>query len=320
MNLATMPHGPQGDDSPKAGSLEILTAAGDALDLYAITAARRSLESLDAAQVSESEEIRFPLRDLDVVIMNAPFTDNRKRSRKFGAAAIKAMQRHELDIRNRLQARDPAAGRVITTNSIRTFFTPLADQLLRTDWGVLAKVIPATACTGASGVEERRFLAERFHVERIVTTHDPKRINFSENTSIHECLLVCRRHPDGERPPTAFVSLRVMPDNAEDAIEAADAIVSGKPSRWGNVLDWPADRMRSGDWTPVQWFDGTLAQSAWELERNALLEPGGLRYQIGPAEPAYPGRVRSLRRRGAGVDSGFPLSQRRSEAHPARRA
>ncbi len=282
MNLATMPHGPRGDDSPKAGSLEILTAAGDALDLHSMTSARRSLESLDAAQVSESERIRFPLHDLDAVIMNAPFTDNRKRSRKFGALAIKAMQRHELDIRDRLLARDPAAGRVITTNSVRTFFTPLADQLLRTDRGVLAKVIPATACTGASGVDERRFLAERFHVERIVTTHDPKRINFSENTSIHECLLVCRRRPQGERPSTEFVSLRVMPDSVEEAIEAADAILSGNPGRWGNVHHWPADRVCDGNWTPAQWFDGALAQAAWELDHNALLEPAGLRHAIGP--------------------------------------
>ncbi len=283
MNLATMPHGPQGDDSPKAGSLEVLTAAGDALDLHSMTAAQRSLESLDAAQINESEEIRFPLHDLDAVIMNAPFTDNRKRSRKFGTEAIKAMQRHELNIRDRLLARDQAAGRVITTNSIRTFFTPLADQLLRTERGVLAKVIPATACTGASGVNERRFLAERFHVERIVTTHDPRRINFSENTSIHECLLVCRRRPHGERLPTAFISLRIMPTNADQAVEAADAIVSGDLGRWGSVLHWPADRVCDGDWTPVQWFDGALAQAGWELERSALLEPAGLRYRIGPA-------------------------------------
>ena len=283
MNLVTMPHGPQADGSLKAGSLEILTAADDAQDLHAMTAPRRSLKSLDAAQVAESEEIRFPLHDLDAVIVNAPFTDNRKRSRKFGVEAVKEMQRHELDIRDRVQKRDPAAGGVITTNSISTFFTPLAERLLQPERGILAKVVPATACTGASGVAERRFLAERFHIERIVTTHDPKRINFSENTSIHECLLVCRRHPDGERPPTAFASLRVMPNSAEEAIEAADAIVSGSSGYWGNVLHWPADRVRSGDWTPVQWFDSTLAQSAWQLERNASLEPGGLRCQIGPA-------------------------------------
>ena len=122
MNLVTMPHGPQSDGIPKAGSLEILTAANDAMDLFSMMTPRRSLETLDAAQVDESETIRFPLHDLDTVIMNAPFTDNAKRGRKFGAEAIKAMQSHELDIRNRLQDRDPAAGGVITTNSIRTFF------------------------------------------------------------------------------------------------------------------------------------------------------------------------------------------------------
>ena len=233
MNLLTMPHGPQTDGSFKAGSLEILTADAQRLDLFETARPRSSFGDFDAAQVNESEEIRYPLRHLDAVIMNAPFTDNRKRGRKFSAEAVKGMQSNEIVIRDRLQSSDQMAGQVITTNSIRTFFTPLADQLLKPDKGVLAKVIPATACIGASGEDERRFLAERFHVERIVTTHDPKRINFSENTSIHECLLICRRHPCGERPPTQFVSLGRMPESAEEAIAAADAIASGLPGRWG---------------------------------------------------------------------------------------
>ena len=283
MNLVTMPHGPQADGPPKAGSLAILDAAEDSPDLRALSAPRRTLEALDATQVSESKEIRFPLRDLDAVIMNAPFTDNRKRGRKFSAEAVSEMQKRELDIRDRLQQRDPAAGRVITTNSIATFFTPLADQLLRPERGTLAKVIPATACTGASGVAERRFIAERFHVERIVTTHDPKRINFSENTSIHECLLICRRHPRGERPPTEFVSLRRMPKNAGEALVAADSIASGNVGDWGRVHLWPAERIKSGDWTPVQWLDGALAELALDLDANPCLEPAGLRFDIGPA-------------------------------------
>jgi len=147
----------------------------------------------------------------------------------------------------------------------------------------LAKVIPATACIVASGVEERRFLAERFHVERIITTHDPKRINFSENTSIHECLLICRRWPEGERPPTEFVSLRRMPESAAEAVEAADALAAGVPGQWGNVQTWPAERVRDGDWTPVQWYDGALAEAAVALESNEKLEPAGLRFEIGPA-------------------------------------
>ena len=282
MNLVTMPHGPQNDGTPRAGSLEILNAADDDRDLYAMTAPRRALENLDAAQVSGSEEIQFPLRDLDGVIMNAPFTDNRKRGRKFGDDEVKQMQRHELDIRDRLQRCDPAAAGAITTNSIRTFFTPLAEGLLNSHHGVLAKVLPVTACTGAAGLAERRFLAERFHVERIVTTHDPRRIAFSENTTIHECLLVCRRHTTEDQPPTEFVSLRRMPGNAEEAIEATDAIATGQLGDWGRARLWPAERVQAGDWTPVQWYDGTLAKAVLNLERNPLLEAAGLRYDIGP--------------------------------------
>ena len=149
MNLVTMPHGPQADGSPRAGSLEILTAADDAWDLSTVThvAPQRSLENFDAEQVSESEEIRFPLRDLDGVIMNAPFTDHMKRGRKFAAATLEAMQRHEIEIRDRLHERDLDAAAVITTNSISTFFTPLADKLLRAHRSFVAKVLPVTACT-----------------------------------------------------------------------------------------------------------------------------------------------------------------------------
>ena len=281
MNLMTMPHGPQADGTFKAGSLEILNAEAERLDLFE-AAPRASYGDFDAQQVNESEEIRFPLRNVDAVIMNAPFTDNRKRGRKFSAEAVRGMQRNEMDIRDRLEQTDQTAGRAITSNSIRTFFTPLADRLLQSERGILGEVIPATACIGASGIHERRFLAERFHIERIVTTHDPRRINFSENTSIHECLLLCRRWPDGRRPPTEFVSLRRMPKNAAEAAEVADALASGNPGDWGNVHHWPADRVSAGDWTPVQWYDGALADAAGELEANPQLEPVGLRYGFGP--------------------------------------
>ncbi len=270
MNLVTMPHGPQSDGSPKAGSLEILNAPATP-DLRDMMAPKRDLLGLDAAQVDAAERIDFPLKDLDGVIMNAPFTDNAKRGRKFGRDARRRMQGHELDIRNYILERDRLAGSVITTNSISTFFSPLAEQLLAKEHGVLAKVIPVTACTGAGGVAERRFLADRFHVERIVTTHDPKRIAFSENTGIHECLLVCRRCPPGERPPTQFVSLRRMPDSAGQAIQAAEAVASGAIGDWGRVRTWPEARIRDGDWTPAQWYDGDIAETLHWLESHPAL-------------------------------------------------
>ena len=283
MNLFTLRHGPQPDGGVKAGSLEILGAAGGPASLDSLAAPLRTLGELEAAQVDSAPDAAFPLENLDLVIMNPPFTDNVKRGRKYGAAAVKRMQQHELGIRNRIEQRDSPAGRAVNSNSVRTFFVPLADRLLERTHGVLAKVAPVTACVGASGANERRFLADRFHIERIVTTHDPRRVNFSENTGIHECLMVFRRCPDGERPPTEFMSLRRMPATADEAVAVVDAIVAGRASEWGQIGCWPADRVAAGDWTPVQWFDGALADAALALEENALLQPAGQRHDVGPA-------------------------------------
>ena len=294
MNLVTMPHGIQSDGTPKAGSLEILTAADDALDLSTMRQApQRNLENLEAEQVNESAEIRFPLRNLDAVIMNAPFTDNKKRGRKFTPEAVKKMQKHELDIRDHLAERDSAAGRVITSNSIQTFFTPLSDWLLSKEKGTLAMVIPTTVCTGKAALAQRCFLAERFHIETVVTSHDPHRPNFVENSGIHESLLICRRPKNrgGRDLPTRFVSLRKMPANAKEATEAVQAISSGNLGRWGTVHHWPAERVQEGDWTPCQWYDGKLAQDARNLELPAPLKS---KYKIGPSGRAIRGTFRPV--------------------------
>ena len=287
MNLATMPHGPQADGPPKAGSLEILVAEEDArANLRSMIAPRRSLDSLDAAQISANAEIFFSLRDLDAVIMNAPFTANENRSRKYGSVGRKAMQLNELGIKEHVGRRDRMAGGVITANSIRTFFTPLADVLVHNTTGLLAMVIPTTACTGPSGIAERKFLAERFHIETVVTSHDPRRPNFSENTAIHESLLICRRRSRAAHSPgraTRFVALRRMPATPEEAIEAIDAIETGSSSEWATVYEQPLTHAREGDWRPCQFLDPKLVDAAMRLEQEKGLVALGDRYLLGPA-------------------------------------
>ncbi len=193
MNLLTVRNGPQEDGSVRSGSLEILVAADREHSLRALSRPLRDLAGVEAEQVNRNREIRFPLSELDLVVMNPPFTSNDKRHRQFDKVTVKQMQRHEMAIRDDLEARDAAAGGVIDANSLRTFFTPLMDRLLNQETGALASVLPVTACTNASGQPERRFQASRFHVELIITSHDPKALSFSENTSINECLQVARR-------------------------------------------------------------------------------------------------------------------------------
>ena len=139
MNLGTMPHGPQADDDVRAGSLELLTAADNPNSLHGLLNPERSMEELKAEHIDADERIEFQPKDLGLVIMNPPFTDNQKRARKFGTATTKQMQAREAAIQAETSRRDPRAGSVITANSISTFFTPLAEQVLNRETGVLAR-------------------------------------------------------------------------------------------------------------------------------------------------------------------------------------
>ena len=301
MNLMTMKHGPQSDDmSVRSGSLEILRVSENKGDtLREFVQPLQDLEYLEAEHVSRKTPTEFPMSGLDLVIMNPPFTDNQKRSRKFSADVVKRMQAHELAIQREMRNRDQSAGSAINVNSIATFFAPLADKLLDSNSGTLAMVLPVTACTNASGVTERKFLAGRFHIECIITTHDPKRVNFSYATSIHECLMICRRRcndigrsdknssncNDGDlRPPTKFFSLRRMPGNVSEAVRAVDSIAldDDDAETWGRSYMWPASRVMSGNWTPVQWYDAGLADIILNIEESPLLEEIGKRHKIEP--------------------------------------
>ncbi len=283
MHLYTMRHGPQADGSVKAGSVEILRTTDKNDTMQAFVQPLQSIGDLHGEQVDMARPAEFPLSGLDCIIMNPPFGSNKARSRKYPSDTVKLMQKNELAIRNELVHRDQMAGYVISVNSISTFFTPLADRLLGKKNGTLVKVMPVTACIGVDGLEERKFLADRFHVECIITSHDPKHPNFSYATSIHECLMVCRRYNGDVKPPTKFVSLYRMPKNAEEAIEAADAITNGYVRSWGSVVQWPIERMVAGDWSPAQWWNVRMVEVVRNLETSPLLEKAGTRHSIGPA-------------------------------------
>lgn len=283
MNLLTLKHGPQPDGSVRAGSLDILGTSDREDSLHTLIRPLRTMAGLAAQQIDSAADAEFPLDDLDLVLMNPPFTNNKQRNRQFGKDTARRMQQHELRIRDAVEESDEEVSGVINANSVGTFFTPLAERLLDHGRGCLAKVVPVTACVSASGLSERRYLASRFHIERVVTSHDPRRISYSENTGIHESLVVARRYPAAHRPPTEFVSLSRMPTTPLEALDAADAILSGNCERWGRVTRWPEQRVRAGDWTPAQWFDPALAHIVLDIEESEGLEPLLNRYAIGPA-------------------------------------
>ena len=217
MNIHTLLHGPQANGTVALGSVDLLT---DALG---------SSEQLDLLSYVKEPEVSTPdappakasfTSTFDVVLMNPPFTSNVKRASKYDQQDKERMQARELQTKGQIGTVDREASEMIDSNSVSTFFTPLAHALLRKDRGVLGKVLPTTACTSTSGIAERKYLAKHFHIDTIVTSHDPKYPNFSVKTSIHESLLICRRHhKETSNKPTLFISLHKMPRTSSEVAE-----------------------------------------------------------------------------------------------------
>ncbi len=127
----------------------------------------------------------------DLVIMNPPFTRDSLRHDQFSRADEKQLKAREKEL---------FAGQPVHLSGGSNAFLVLADYINKSEGATLASILPLTLATDASGQAIREFIAREYFVETIVTSHDPTRIYFSENTNIGEMLLVCRRRR-AELPP-----------------------------------------------------------------------------------------------------------------------
>ena len=209
---------------------------------------------------------------MDLVIMNPPFTRDSLRHDQFSPAEELAIKRREKEV----VEGQPYQG-AARLHSSGGMFTVLGEKLLKDDGGVLALVLPSVVPTAPGNMDLRRYLAERFHVETIVSSHDPKRIFFSENTSIGEILLVCRRwNGAGPKPPTNVVNLAENPPNAFEALDVARRIEvairreSTGPADFFTLQRVEEERIRGGDWSAVNFLSPFLSRAHRSLKEENL--------------------------------------------------
>lgn len=248
--------GVDGEGDAFLGSLELLD--GQAKMLSWPNAAQT------VSQVDSGEGMT-DVEQADLVIMNPPFTRDSLRHDQFSRADERKLKDRE----RRLFANAPT----YMAGSSGAFLF-LAEFLNRSDVGTLAVVLPLVGATDVSGLDIRRHLARQYHVETIVTSHDPSRIYFSENTSIGEMLLICRRWPNAKepKPPTRVVNLAANPSTPAEAISVARAIQNNAvwAQAYGTVQEWSADRIASGDWGAVQFLSPYLCEKFSELARGDI--------------------------------------------------
>ena len=167
------------------------------------------------------------------------------------------------------------AGRGAHGSSAGSMFEILGEHLTDLDNGVLAMVRPTSAATGPAGLQNRKLLAEQFHVEWVISSHDQARMWFSENTGVSEMLVVARRHESEPtaRPPTRFVSLLTNPATVAGASALASALASDPSGTEGAaVMEWPSRKMVDGDWSPVMFANPWLASVAADLRSGGLMQ------------------------------------------------
>lgn len=216
----------------------------------------------------------------DLVIMNPPFTRADIRHDQFSASEEKKLKQRENEIFGSI------AGGINRAHNGGGFMA-LAEYLAKPDSGTVAVVLPTVGATNYSTRLMRIYWAEKLHIDTIITSHDPSRIYFSENTSIGEMLLICRRiHNKTENAATRVINLYENPATPAEAISVALAIIKGNNDRIrGTVQEWPRERIESGNWGAVQFLSPHLNERFIELGNGKFFASRqlGLLAEIGPA-------------------------------------
>lgn len=184
--------------------------------------------------LGQSVEVKCP--DVDLVIMNPPFTRTQGGSRLLGSLTPDEwpLARQNLDE----LARQPGVlGRVVA--GLGALFVPLADKMLQPG-GRIALVLPKTMLTGVQWDQTRQLLSSRYHVEVVICSHEAGHWNFSDSTDLAEVMLIARKMKTDEPKQgleTKWVQLTKNPDNPIDALGISSAVRDmGDPTPSGKSI------------------------------------------------------------------------------------
>ncbi|MCY4243908.1 MAG: hypothetical protein OXE47_00985 [Gammaproteobacteria bacterium] len=156
---------------------------------------------------------------LDLAIINPPFSRSMGSNQMFGDMPPQARQRMQKALGRDISRHNISAS---TSAGLGAVILAAAAKRLR-HGGRLAAVLPAALCTGDAWRKTRHLLAGVLRLDAVVLSHDAARTNFSESTSLSECLVVATRRTEEEEKrnhnssDTVFVHLLRNPKDELDA-------------------------------------------------------------------------------------------------------
>ena len=278
MNLFVMPLGVD-QDQARLGSLDFL----DSRELKTQMALDYSQIETIRTGASMSRETNATLPKLHLCVMNPPFVRSVGGNLLFGSLPDErgVLQK---DLKKRLKHLSASA-----TAGLGSVFVALADKHLEVG-GRLAFVLPAALTSGEAWGPTRKLLAESYHLETVVSSHDAERPNFSENTDLSELLFIARKLDIRERPGrTTYISLWRNPRSIHEAMHLANAIehvgsvvgieeagITGAMSGEGKLAELMTLPAASPDdiWLGALFAQVELLRISWHLAQGRLSIPG----------------------------------------------
>lgn len=199
----------------------------------------------------------------DLAVGNSPFTRDDKRYKNLADSD----QDTTTNTLHKLALKYPG----MNVNNLASPFTYLADYGITTKpHGRFAYIYPMVLATGISGLGERKFIANKFDIEYIIISHDPKAINFSFGTAINEMMIIAQRVSYAK--PKA-VKLHRNPRNHKEAAELVRGLLTNNKAliyRYANVQQLHDISLTAGDWRFVNYYDEDLYN-----EYSTLLSSSG---------------------------------------------
>jgi hypothetical protein len=281
MNLQVVP---LGGANSALGSVEFLVGRviNVQQNLFGPTA-----EATHVTGVAETAVVA-EIPEIDLCVMNPPFTRSVGGSLLFGSRPEPERHAMQSRLRNMLSGSTVQAS---STAGLAPVFIAVGDAFLKVG-GRQALVTPRALVSGVAWGETRSLLTSRYAVEHVMSSHDPSRWNFSENTSLSETLLIAKR--TDERPlttRTTWVSLWRNPRTMVEATSLADAIATVAPAPlegagvqrlnpdgadWGEVFSIPNSWLGEDLWIYHAFAQTELVRIADRLLRNGeVAAPGG---------------------------------------------
>lgn len=249
--LGVFEEGKEKDKNAKLGSLSFIDNKTRYLTIFGHPT---------ASQVEKRTTIR-KIPTVDYVIMNPPFTRDSLRYGQFNDADKRMIQQQE----NILSQKYPD----IDSSNLVGFFMHLAiDKLLDSKGSnKLGCVIPASAQNAPSALEMRKYIAEKMQIDYIITSFDPQRVYFSENTGITEFLLICSSKKKKPLPTKAIYLMRNPDFGYEATILAKRLCKNENIDEWGFTEDISPNVINSGQWAFANFGSELLTNNFLELQK-----------------------------------------------------